>query len=83
MNWRMHAGCQGANPELFFSTHPVDIILAKDICSLCPVTTDCLIDGLKRDRQAYGRPVGIWGGLTGDERLNLRRKSAARLANQL
>jgi WhiB family redox-sensing transcriptional regulator len=37
------------------------------ICATCPVRSECLADAL-----AHDETVGIWGGTTGDERVQLR-----------
>lgn len=72
-NWRRRAACQGKDPELFFpvgSAGPAltQIAEAKKICARCPVLRACLVFAM-----ATGQEYGIWGGLTEDERRQLRR----------
>lgn len=72
--WRRHAACRGEDPELFFpvgSPGPVleQIAAAKALCAKCPVRAACLRFALET-----GQGYGIWGGLTEDERRNLRRR---------
>jgi hypothetical protein len=43
-------------------------LIAKDICSRCPIKQDCLSYGL------YHEAFGIWGGTTERERRTMRRK---------
>jgi WhiB family redox-sensing transcriptional regulator len=81
-DWRRHAVCRGEDPELFFplgSAGPAlaQIVAAKAVCARCPVREECL-----RFAMRTGQGYGIWGGLTEDERRNLRRRAwaAARAA---
>lgn len=83
-DWRSGSACQDVDPELFFpvaepGTEPYELQVAqaKAVCAECPVRALCLefaLDAL---------PHGIAGGLTDDERRNLRarrtrqRRSAA------
>jgi WhiB family redox-sensing transcriptional regulator len=74
--WRTRAACRGEDPELFFpvgSTGPAlaQIAEAKQACARCPVREACLTFAL-----STGQDHGIWGGLTEDERRNLRRERA-------
>jgi WhiB family transcriptional regulator, redox-sensing transcriptional regulator len=75
--WRRRAACRGEEPELFFpvgSAGPAalaQIAEAKKICARCPVRQACLVFAM-----ATGQEYGIWGGLTEDERSQLRRRVA-------
>ena len=74
--------CSQVDPELFFpeekeyskTAYYVNIKAAKEICSKCPLVTECLEYALRN-----GPLEGVWGGLTERERYNLlrneRRKS--------
>ncbi|TYK45463.1 WhiB family transcriptional regulator [Actinomadura decatromicini] len=53
------------DPDLFFSDDPDDIEAAKNICGGCPSRLACLT--YANDHELYH---GVWGGLTGDERLH-------------
>lgn len=65
--WRRRAACRIV-PEAerwIFWPEPTDtqaIDAAKDVCSHCPVTADCLTYALEAGEQ------GVWGGTTDDER---------------
>jgi WhiB family redox-sensing transcriptional regulator len=76
MDWRDQAACRSEHPDLFFpvgATGPARRQLAKarSICHHCPVMADCLTWAV-HTRQRYG----VWGGLSEDERDDLRRRSA-------
>lgn len=67
------APCQSVDPETFFPD-PTDLALtreAKSLCKQCKPDTrnDCLTFAIT-NKIGYG----IWGGLTQDERKNLRRR---------
>lgn len=48
--------CRRYDPELFFSTNPSDIQLAKSLCRSCPEQIAC------RETARERREFGIWGG---------------------
>ncbi|MGH3857434.1 MAG: WhiB family transcriptional regulator, partial [Pseudonocardiaceae bacterium] len=72
-DWRHRAACRNEDPELF---HPVgddgpalvQIAAAKAVCARCPVIADCLFFAL------VALPEGVAGGLTAEERGQLRRR---------
>jgi WhiB family transcriptional regulator, redox-sensing transcriptional regulator len=73
-DWRDHAACRDADPELFFPDGDIgsaraQVKTAKLICRGCPVSATCLNWAL-----ADGQEAGIWGGLTEDERRRLHRR---------
>jgi WhiB family redox-sensing transcriptional regulator len=73
-DWRNHAACRDADPELFFpdgdnTSARAHVKKAKLICHGCPVSVTCLSWAL-----ATGQEAGIWGGLTEDERRRLQRR---------
>lgn len=73
-HWRRCAPCRDEDPELFFPISSTgqalaQITEAKKVCVRCPVRKVCLRFALTT-RQDHG----IWGGLTEDERRNLRRR---------
>lgn len=60
-------------PDLMHPENPqitMEIRLAKQLCSTCPVVAECAAYALKWE------PSGIWGGLTAGERRQLRRRAA-------
>jgi WhiB family redox-sensing transcriptional regulator len=73
VDWRHRAACVNQDPELFFpvgNDGPAlrQISKAKTVCRQCPVSDSCLIWAMRA-----GETVGIWGGMTEDERRELRR----------
>ncbi|MGD0687485.1 MAG: WhiB family transcriptional regulator, partial [Streptosporangiaceae bacterium] len=76
-----HAACQDEDPELFFpigNTGPalVQIEEAKAVCRRCPVLDSCLQWALDS-----GQDSGVWGGLSEDERRDLKRRLVRARAN--
>ena len=76
--WRRHALCRDTDPELFFpvgttGTALTQIERAKQVCGECTVRADCLEFALTTNQDS-----GIWGGLTEEERRDIRRERAAR-----
>jgi WhiB family transcriptional regulator, redox-sensing transcriptional regulator len=76
-NWREHAACRDADPDLFFpigtagnSLRQVDE--AKRICHRCPAQNQCLAWALEN-----GITDGVWGGTTENERRAIRSLDAA------
>ena len=73
--------CSQVDPELFFpeekeyskTAYYVNVKAAKEICSNCPLITECLEYAL------VNHPIqGLWGGLTEKERYNLLRNNRKR-----
>ena len=72
--WRNGAACRDTDPDLFFpvgQTGPAiaHIANAKQVCTTCAVKRECLEYALMTNQDA-----GIWGGLTEDERRQIRRE---------
>jgi WhiB family redox-sensing transcriptional regulator len=77
-DWRHRSACLEEDPELFFpigNTGPAlfQIEEAKVVCRRCPVAQTCLRWALET-----GQEHGVWGGLSEDERLALKRRNARR-----
>lgn len=74
--WRDHAACTDSDPGLFFPDpgDPVANLDAARVCAGCEVRDDCL-------RYALNRRIehGVWGGLSEQQRANLRRRGATQL----
>jgi WhiB family redox-sensing transcriptional regulator len=73
MDWRHVAACREEDPELFFpigTTGPalLQVEQAKAVCGRCTVVDACLDWAL-----ASGQDTGVWGGMSEDERLTLKR----------
>ena len=76
-DWREHALCRDTSPELFFPIGTTGMALeqiaaAKAICAQCQAAPECLEFALMTNQDS-----GIWGGLTEDERRQLRRERQA------
>lgn len=74
--WRNQASCRDVDPELFFpiGTSPAakaQVKEAKKVCRGCDVMSTCLAWALDS-----GQESGVWGGLSEDERLALKRRNA-------
>jgi WhiB family redox-sensing transcriptional regulator len=68
--WKERAACQGLPDEFFFPPPKVRILQeTRRICAGCEVRLDCLAYALNFDAE------GIWGGLSEQERRNLKRRS--------
>ncbi len=79
---RINAICRDTDPELFFPVGTtgqalLQIAKAKGVCCQCPVKVECLDFAMETNQD-----TGIWGGLSEDERRNLRRQNAARIREQ-
>jgi WhiB family transcriptional regulator, redox-sensing transcriptional regulator len=68
-----HAACRGEDPELWFSSEPLDVKAAIDICRRCEHTDECITFAVETDTT-----YGIWGGLTPEQRSPVRRGKAGR-----
>ncbi|MET9701012.1 WhiB family transcriptional regulator [Streptomyces sp. NPDC006529] len=75
--WQADAACRDLGPNRFF--HPAGERgeeregrdeAAKRVCAVCPVRSACLEHALRTHE-----PFGVWGGLTEDERRELRQAS--------
>ena len=66
--WQDLALCAETDPDAFFPETGGSAEEAKRICRSCKVRAECLAYALER-----GEGFGIWGGLTTQERRELRR----------
>lgn len=76
-DWMANALCREIDPDMFYpegrgGTITIATEEAKSVCNRCPV-----IDGCREWAVAAGEVFGVWGGLTGDELRNLRRRRTA------
>lgn len=76
MDWRHDANCLDSDAEAFFpvgNSGPAlqQIAAAKRVCSRCPVRDACLEFALTQ-----GLDSGIYGGMSEDERRQLKRRNA-------
>ncbi len=77
-DWRSRAACLRLDTDLFFPRDETEwdeqqVEDAKAVCRTCAVQSVCLEFAL-----ATRQKLGIWGGLTDDERRSLRRRRARR-----
>ena len=77
-DWRDRAECRTEDPELFFpigTTGPalLQTMAAKMVCRGCPVARECLDWAL-----STGQDSGVWGGMSEDERRDLKRRGTWR-----
>lgn len=75
MDWQHRAECKEEDPELFFPVGKgrsamIQADEAKVICYRCPVSRRCLAWALET-----GQDAGVWGGMSEDERRDLRRRT--------
>jgi WhiB family redox-sensing transcriptional regulator len=80
MDWRHKAACYGEDPEKWFpvgNSGPAieQTNAAKAICRRCPVISGCLAWALET-----GQDAGVWGGMSEDERRQLRRHKGRKRA---
>lgn len=76
-DWRNGAACKKVDPELFFPVGNVksgpgleQVDRAKAVCRGCTVQGECLIYAIEHNQDS-----GIWGGLTEDERREIKRRA--------
>jgi WhiB family redox-sensing transcriptional regulator len=68
--WKLSGSCsRTGQPDLWYSTNRQEQRAAQKICYRCPVLSECLIYAFQKDEQ-----FGIWGGMTEQERRNVRKK---------
>lgn len=69
-DWRDHAACKGADPNLFFPGRGdwMAIRVAKQICAGCDVRAECLEEAIINNERE-----GIFGGTTVLQRRKIRR----------
>ena len=67
--WIARAACAGEPTDLFFPDDDNATDVARSICSRCAVRGDCIGYAIE-----FPSLAGIWGGLTQQERSELRRR---------
>lgn len=75
--WYGRAACRGASLAMFFVERPEDADDAKEVCSRCPVSMECLASSLIANERS-----GIWGGVAEAERRRLRKVFRAALSER-
>jgi WhiB family redox-sensing transcriptional regulator len=61
--WQDRANCIGTDPEVFFPKIGKRSEEAQEVCSQCPVTSQCLEYAI-----AHNDRYGVWGGLSEADR---------------
>ena len=61
--------CRTVDPEIWFPEGPSSGYVAKKMCYRCPVILECFIYAME-NREMFG----VWGGLSTNQRIKLRRK---------
>ena len=79
-DWRAMSACRDTDPSLFFpvgTTGPAleQIASAKAVCDACEVSEPCLRFALETNQDS-----GVWGGLSEEERRQIRRQARAAAA---
>lgn len=74
--WQQEGLCSKVDADVLFSNDSADIAAAKAMCGQCPVARKCL-DFAMSVETAADTTHGIYGGLTPDERIELRRHQMA------
>ena len=69
-NWAEQANCKDMDKSLFFPVSRQGLLHAKQVCSTCPVSADCLQYATDNDLN-----FGVWGGLGEADRRRLARDS--------
>jgi WhiB family redox-sensing transcriptional regulator len=74
--WMRRAACRGLDPELFFPVRDQhvnsDAENARVVCASCSVRSECLEYALANEEQ-----LGMWGGLSIEQRRALKRRRRA------
>lgn len=74
--WHHRAACREAEAGMFFPRLEAadDYTRAREYCAYCPVRDACLEEAMTVERGlARSARFGMWGGLSPEERHNLRR----------
>jgi hypothetical protein len=83
-SWLQLARCRGEPIDVWFSSDPLAIALAKSICAVCPVKRECLDSVLLVEADAdRSCRSGIFAGLSGAERALLARTRASNVEHSL
>jgi WhiB family redox-sensing transcriptional regulator len=72
MNWKQKAACKGIGVDIFFNRRlEASKRQQEALCASCPVINECREFALKMETAENVR-IGIWGGLTPEERSKLK-----------
>lgn len=81
-DWRSNSACRDTDPSLFFPVGTTGLAVeqiasAKSVCETCDVQEPCLQFALETNQDS-----GVWGGLSEEERRDIRRKARAAAARR-
>jgi WhiB family transcriptional regulator, redox-sensing transcriptional regulator len=71
LEWQDRALCAETDPDAFFPEKGEPTTAARRVCMACEVRAECLDYALRT-----GQQFGVWGGLSPQERRDMRRKAA-------
>lgn len=71
--WHDDALCAQTDPDLFHPEPGQTSTTAKRVCMACPARQQCLEHAV-----THGENVGVWGGMTPNQRKAIRRARDAR-----
>jgi len=69
--WMQDALCAQTDPEAFYPDEHGSVAPAKAVCAVCPVLAECRAYALET-----GQRFGVWGGLSANERQQIRRNTS-------
>jgi WhiB family redox-sensing transcriptional regulator len=70
--WHREAACRGKGSDRWFVDRGGDIGPARALCSECSVRAECLEAGMAEENRLHG----LWGGMSPNERKQLRRQGS-------
>jgi WhiB family redox-sensing transcriptional regulator len=71
VEWMSEARCRGARPDIFYPLEP-NFAEARAVCRSCVVKVECLSYAIEKPEL-----FGVWGGMSPQERDDLRREREA------
>jgi hypothetical protein len=69
--WMRDGLCAQTDPEAFHPDKSGSVAPAKAVCAVCPVLAECRGYALET-----GQRFGVWGGLSANERQQIRRNTS-------
>ena len=73
LDWQLDGLCTQTDPDLFFPVNAAQQKAATKICAECPVRILCANFAIQTNQE-----FGVWGGLTEEDRKQLRSKKNSR-----
>ena len=66
LKWKQRGNCNGEPAYIFYVKNPIVEDKARAICRGCPVIDECFLYAVKHNE------LGVWGGLTEEERHKIK-----------